>query len=424
MDISKAIFSNVEDGALRDFLRRNKCKRAEDEKGLDIHIWISKLIKENRLDATDFNEYLFNDLFYYQRRLMRIYKIKNIRKINRTSDWEVGILEKFNIPSMDFNNIIGTGVGIEKEERIRISAVKSEYDSNNKLVNIKLLFVHNIVVREEQTVSHTYSYLPVEFNLIERTLIIKVKNRQFFTENYSSDDLMDRTINILGESLEFEFDNFEKRPEEVLYKMSKGLLEEFFNTIPNIDRLLSLTETVDEFVDKIMETGLYSNIEVKNVSGKILKSLDKNIVNLNDEILQLLQQAAAFDYFKCKSIESITGQISAILVSIRFNDIDNATASVTGEKRSRAIFNSKTFMSIRKSIDLVASVVALSIAYNKSRGKMIVKYDTSDNGFLKVHIINNRNYDESDFNTIWEMYKKYESDSIEETTEICEASNT
>jgi hypothetical protein len=205
--------------------------------------------------------------------------------------------------------------------------------------------------------------------------------------------------------------------------MSKGLLDEFFNTIPNIDRLYSLTDLIDEFVDNIMETGLYTNLEVKNVNGKMLKSLDRNIVNLNEEILLLLQQAAAFDYFKCKSIESITSQISAILVSIKFNDIDNASATLIGEKRNRAIFNSKTFMSIRKSIDLVASVVSLSIAYNKSRGKIVVKYDTSDNGFLRVHIINNRNYDESDFITIWEMYKKYETDSVEEVTEICEASN-
>jgi hypothetical protein len=418
MHVSGSLIRNIDEGRLIEFLKKKNIKHSEEEMGLDTNIWVGKLIDENRIDVEDLNEHFFSDLFYGQRRLMRIYKLRSVRMINKNSDWINGICSQFDINSLDFNNIVGTGVGTDAKEQVKIAAIKTTFSSTSKIENIRILFAKHMVVRENGNDTYTCSYLPVEFNLNEKIVIIKVRNRQYYNENYSSDDLMDSIIKLLFDTMNIEISNFEHNPQEVLYRMTKGLLDEFFNTIPNINQIETLTEPIACFVNNIINSGIYTNIEQTEINGKNYSILNKDILDLNEEIAQLLQQAAAFDYFRNFPIDSITDSITAILVSIRFNDIDNASARLTGEKRTRAIFNSKTFMSIRKSIDLVASVVALSIAYNKKRGRIIVKYDTSDNGFLKIHILNNRYYDESDFNNIWEMYKSYESELVEDTGEL------
>lgn len=422
MFVSGSLINNVEEGRLLEFLRKKNIKRSDDELGLDTHIWVGNLIDNNRIDVNTLNEYLFNDLFYGQRRLMRIYRLKSTRMYNKDNDWINGLLGDYGINCLDYNNIVSTHVGADQEEQVKIAAVKTTHTSAGKIDNLKILFVKHIVVRENGNDIYTCSYLPVELNLTEKIAIIKVKNRQFYNENYSSDDLMDNIINMFFETMNLEITSFDHNPQEVLYRMTKGILDEFFNTIPNNGQIESLSETTACFVNDVLSTGIYQNIEQAEINGKTYKILNKEVLDLNEEITQLLQQAAAFDYFKNFSIDKITESITAILVSIRFNDIDNASARLTGEKRTRAIFNSKTFMSIRKSIDLVASVVALSIAYKKQRGKIIVKYDTSDNQFLKIHIINNRYYDESDFKTIWGLYKSYESELVEDTRELCVSS--
>jgi hypothetical protein len=67
---------------------------------------------------------------------------------------------------------------------------------------------------------------------------------------------------------------------------------------------------------------------------------------------------------------------------------------------------------MRKSIDTVENVFSLSIAYKIKRGSIEVKFDASERDRLSILILNQKNFNEEDYNRIWEMYRQYEKKSI------------
>lgn len=54
-----------------------------DELGMDLYIWLGKIIDENRISIEKINKVLFQELEYGDRRLIRIYQLKGTRKIKK-----------------------------------------------------------------------------------------------------------------------------------------------------------------------------------------------------------------------------------------------------------------------------------------------------------------------------------------------------
>ena len=76
-------------------------------------------------------------------------------------------------------------------------------------------------------------------------------------------------------------------------------------------------------------------------------------------------------------------------------------------------------MCIRNSLDLVENIVSIVVTFVKGKEKLVAKYDAADNRFLTVHILSNKYYSDSDFQEVWELYKKYESKNLRKVSTIC-----
>lgn len=129
-------------------------------------------------------------------------------------------------------------------------------------------------------------------------------------------------------------------------------------------------------------------------------------------VIACLWTSIIYEIFKMPVLNIISNfhiNTDKYISRIRFNDRDNLTASLTSEKGVKCIFDAKTFMCVRNSLDLVESIVAIVVTFTKKRGLLSVKYDASDRRYLNIHVLNNRYYTADDFNKIWELYKKYES---------------
>lgn len=402
MAVAKEIIDNVRDTKIVDFLRKENVEKNSDELGMDLYIWLGKIIDENRISIEKINKVLFQELEYGDRRLIRIYQLKGTRKIKKEKDWE-DFLKKYSCPSMNFNRIVETTLC--KDDKIKVAAVKSNI--SEKIVNkVDILFVYKMYTRSsEETQKFIYSYLPVSVDVKNKLLSIKVWNREEGEENNTPIDQIDDIFRKLQKDLQFDTQALESNSQAVLYKMSKALFDDFFRKLPNINEIENKKIEIPQLVNDLLFGIRLQNIE--NQGNKI--AMNTEVIDVKEEMYKLLQQVALYDYLKDHSIKDLLENTDKYISRIRFNDRDNLTASLTSEKGVKCIFDAKTFMCVRNSLDLVESIVAIVVTFTKKRGLLSVKYDASDRRYLNIHVLNNRYYTADDFNKIWELYKKYES---------------
>lgn len=406
MEISKSLINNVRETKVTSYLRNIGVTRADDEKELDSVAWFSKLLDENRVSCDIFNDCLWRELMYGHRRFIRIYSLKSVRKIKRLEDWN-DFNEKYNCPSMNFNQIVQTTMA--SDEKIKVCAMKTEVE-NDVIKRISILFAFNMDIRyrENGSVGKCISYIPVTMDLVEKVLTIKVWNKDDALEGSTPTDQLNNIYERLMKNLDFETKAISVDPQTVLYKMSKALFDDFFRKLPNTAEVEAKRDSMPELVDSLLKNISLENSEIKNEK----KTMNSDVINVEDELYKLLQQVALYDYLKDNEIKALLENTDKYISRIRFSDRDNLTASLTSETGVKCIFDAKTFMCVRNSLDLVERIVSIVVAFanSSSKGLLLVKYDASDRTFLNIHILNNRYYTEEDYKMIWELYKIYESE--------------
>ena len=261
-----------------------------------------------------------------------------------------------------------------------------------------------------------YSFIPVTINLVDKILTMKVRNKEEAIEGSTPNEQLDDILKRLLGKLEFETKCISVDTQKTLYRMSKVLFDDFFKQLPNIAEVEAKKKTIPVLVNSLLENVTLLNQEEQNG----LKTINKQVIDVEDEMYKLLQQVALYDYLKDNEIKILLQNTDRYISRIRFSDRDNLTASLTSETGVKCIFDAKTFMCVRNSLDLVERIVSIVVSFvsNSGKGIMSVKYDASDKRYLCIHILNNRYYSEEDFNKIWELYREYESKDNTKTSFI------
>lgn len=418
MFVEKQIVDNVNTVRITEFLKKKDIKREDADRGMEYHLWLGKIIGEGKVSSKEINECLYRELMFGSRRLIRLYELNNIRKIKHTFNWN-DFLKQFNCQSMNFNKILETN--FNQGEDFKIAAIKSISDDKNVLEFIEILFVFKMKVRFKINGSeYVYSYIPVNLNFQTKTMTLKIWNREGADENYTPADQLEKIYSLLTSMMKFETKSITINPQKVLYRMSKGLFNEFFKSLPNTLEIERKKESLDKIVSGLLEGITLENSVVEN--GYI--SMNSEVINVKEEMYKLLQQVALYDYLKDNKLEKLLQDTDKVIARIRFSDRDNLSASLIGEKGVKCIFDTKTFMCIRNSLDLVEKLVTITITFNQSKGKMTAKYDASDSRYLVIHILKDKYYSEEDYKKIWELYKKYEVNDVTTISDVCAKDNT
>lgn len=418
INVSPAITNNIDSRRLKKFLIKKNCIQTEEEQGMEEQIWISNLINNKKIDIQDLNNFLFDEIFYGMHRLINIYKIKSLRKVKFLRDWMNNLFNEYNIYKLDYNNIVErSGKGTDDE---KILAVKVEYNENNELVNLRIIFEKSITLKGTNGNLTAYSYIPVEINFDEKLLIVKARYRHNISNEFDKPKALMKSIyEEIVSSMNIEIIPFMQKHREALYNMSKGLVEELFKKIPAFKDILQTDEKINDFIGEIIEV-----LSLDNINSELYqrdKNANTTIVDFRNELTKLIQQFILSDYFFNRDEDNIWHiGITAIITCIRFNDTKNATARLNGENRTKHIFNSKSFMGLRNSIDSVKVVESLDIAYRKNSETMHVKYDARDEECLSVLFKSYKPYESIDFYKMWEMYTEYESNFIKQPTGLSE----
>lgn len=409
MKVARLVTENIREKRIETFLKENGIERKDDEKDLKFEEWLSKILDEGRAKADLLNSGIWKELMYGHRRFMRVYELKAVRKIKHEEDWQ-DFLSAYDCPGMNFNRIIQTK--LQDGKKIKVCGMHTEYDAD-KIKRVDILFVYNMEIffKTNNSYGTFYSYIPVTFDLEKKVMILKVWNKDDSMPGDSPKEQLDDVLERLMKKLDFETKYITTDPQRVLYKMSRALFDEFFMHLPNHQEVKNKTQDLPAIINELLKGISLENAEIKND----LRTMNPEVMNVEDELYKLIQQVALYDYLKDNDIKDLLENTDRYISRIRFSDRDNLTASLTSETGIKCIFDAKTFMCVRNSLDLVEKIVSIVVSYtdNSGRGLLSVKYDAADRNFLNIHILRNGYYTEEDFEMIWGLYEQYESDDAE-----------
>lgn len=403
MHIVKELIDNISSTSLNRFLTEQKIANEQRLSFSDQRVLLEQLCQSGLISVEDLNDFFFQELLYGHHRLMRVYSLiaSTCLRLKSRDSWG-RLMRKFQIPDWTYNQIIETVP--QKEDSTKLAAIQEERRNGN-LIRVHLIFVFCMLKDSAGPIEEECSYLPVTIDLEQRCMIVKVWNQHGIIQESRPQIQLDKIYSIVEETLALELDNNrEVDPQNVLYDMSKELFNQFFERLPNIKEIDDKRESLSSIIDAMLQNIPLHHVEQKD--GKLY--MPDGIINLEEELYRLIQQTALYDYREDHALESLLPRDEKYISKIRFSDRDNLSANLTGENGVDCIYDAKTFMCIRDSLDIVKRIISLTVNFPRARGVLQVKYEADNYQFLTLHILEGKYYSEEEFQQIWGLYKEYE----------------
>ena len=415
--ISQSIIVNVEASYIEQYLNKKGLVRSTEELGQELKYWIDNLLSSGKINIVDFEQFLFNELFWGKRKTIHIYKLDKVKEYKYPEDWENALNEHYNIHSINYCNILKM-IPNTTEPR-KIVSVQSEENQKGELIRIRLLFACFIQLNGERGYKDSVAYIPVELDFERKIMIIKAWTRQHIAhEEHKAENLLDHIKKLMCIEFKVEIKNFMSRHKKVLFLMSKNLIDEAYSQVPAYNQIDYLVENIKDFEIEIVNTLPLKNI---NGDGKGNYFLDKGVMNFEAEIRNTLECLAISDYFYDKNFDEIWNLgLEAVVARVKFNDEEKVLTSLSGENTSAPIFCTKTFMALKNRMEETKQIEILWITMERKRGNLNLKFDASNTEYLEMLIRYGIRFNERDMNSALEIYEKYEEKLNQQITRRCE----
>ena len=409
--LSESIITNVGSDYIEQYLNKNGLKRAEEVKGQDLVYWANDLLQNQRINIEKFEDFLFEELFWGKRKSIHIYKLDSPNKNKYKGDWLPVLKEKYNVDSMKFNAILETH--INREEPRKIAAIHSEENYKGELVRVQILFVSYIQVNGENGYLDSSSYIPVEIDFERKIMLIKAWNRQKVAHDENKvNQMMDHYRKLMASQFNISIRNYMSEHKKVLFSMSKKLIYEAYSHIPNYNRIASLNQCIQNFVDEIVHKIDLENVIVDSRGKEIIPD---GVMEFDEEIKNVIEGLVISDHFYNKKFDEIwTMGLEAVVAKVKFNDNEQVLTSLSGENTSVPIFCTKTFINLKKRMEESERIETLWITMDRKHGNLNLKFDATNPEYLEVLIKYGIRFNQEDMDSALEIYKKYESKIITE----------
>lgn len=415
--ISQSIIVNVEASYIEQYLNKKGLVRSTEELGQELKYWIDNLLSAGKINIVDFEQFLFNELFWGKRKTIHIYKLDKVKEYKYPEDWENALNEHYNIHSINYCNILKM-IPNTTEPR-KIVSVQSEENQKGELIRIRLLFACFIQLNGERGYKDSVAYIPVELDFERKIMIIKAWTRQHIAhEEHKAENLLDHIKKLMCIEFKVEIKNFMSRHKKVLFLMSKNLIDEAYSQVPAYNQIDYLVENIKDFEIEIVNTLPLKNI---NGDGKGNYFLDKGVMNFEAEIRNTLECLAISDYFYDKNFDEIWNLgLEDVVARVKFNDEEKVLTSLSGENTSAPIFCTKTFMALKNRMEETKQIEILWVTMERKRGNLNLKFDASNTEYLEMLIRYGIRFNERDMNSALEIYEKYEEKLNQQITRRCE----
>lgn len=406
LSLSNSIIINVGAEYIETYLKKKGFVRTEEQRGQGLKYWTDELMKAKQINIDDFEEFLFEELFWGKRKLIRVYKLDKIKDYRLPEDWENGLEEHYGISSLAYSNILNAIPN--NEEARKIVAIRSEENEKGELNKICLLYSYYIQVNGENGYMDSVSYIPVEIDFLNRTMSIKAWTRQQIShDEHKADKLMEHTKRLLEIEFNVSVKSYLSKHKKVLFKMCKKLIDEAYENIPTYNAIKNLDYLIEGFVENTLERLELRNVFI-NEEGKHV--LADGVMDYKSEVKNVLEGMAISDYFFDRDFKEIWGMgLEAVVARVKFNDNEQVLTSLSGEQTDTPIFCTKTFMSLKNRMEETEKTETLWIVMERKKGKLNLKFDASNSDYLEILIKYGIRFNEEDMNSALGIYRKYET---------------
>lgn len=404
--LSQSIITNTEASYIEIYLKKKGFVRTDGEKGQELKYWVDNLLREKKINVEEFEEFLFNELFWGKRKTIQIYKLDKIKDYKYPLDWELPLEEKYSIDSINFCNILGSVPN--SEEPRKIVSVRSEENIKGELIRIRLLFACYIQINGDRGYKDSVAYIPVEIDFSRKIMLIKAWTRQKIAhEEHKAENLMIHIKNLMGIQFKVVTRKYMSEHKKVLFLMSKSLIYEAYSHVPTYNEIENIDGVIKNFVEETLGGLSLRNVSI-NDKGKCV--LADGVMDFEAEIRNVLEGLAISDYFFDRDFNEIWKMgLEAVVARVKFNDEEKVLTSLSGENTSTPIFCTKTFMSLKNRMEESERIETLWITMDRKKGNLNLKFDASNMEYLEILIKYGIRFNETDMNSALEIYEKYET---------------
>ncbi|MBN1062486.1 hypothetical protein DVV95_11790 [Clostridium botulinum] len=404
--LQKSITTNITQESKNKFLRNNGLLRSYEASRVTFEDFIIQSLNDGSLFIKEVNEYLFEELFFGQQRSTYIYKMYSYKKEISNSEQLLEIMNReFGIEEVDMiriTNVYSNDDDKEKRELVGIKVIKSPI--NGTIKKIRLLFSKKVRVQLKDGTRTENSYIPIEIDLENNILIIKVSPKaKVITDKATPEELAMEYSKKVIKLFQIDIEKFDYIHKETMYKMCQDLYSQVYNKM-----VLNKPQGVDEVINNFSTT-LNGILNIENLD---LKKTCNNIFDINDNIFKIVEHLLISDILFSTSDSEIIDGIEGYVTYLRFNDGNNVSARLKGENCVDPIFDSETFMALRAPIDNSKKISILKVVWFNEGKKLRVSYDTSSALYLNIHFY--KNLEEGDFYYGVDKYWEYERKSFED----------
>ena len=390
-------------------MRKKGYVRTEEEKAKRVEYWVNDLIAQKEIDIQEFEDFLYDELFFGKRKCIRIYHLDFLNKIRNPRDWASKLNRVFGQSELNFNSILTTIPS--KEEPEKIAAITSEIDYKGNLTKIQILLVRYAETWEEGRINETCSYYPVEIDLKKETMNIKAWNRKGLTENYKTEEYMDRIVGLLSSSFNVITRNYMSEHKKALHNMSQGIVTDLYNKIPAYNEIRNIEQESSEFEKKALE-----KLSLKHLGEQEEGSIPKYVFDFQEELKKVMEKLCICDYFYDVQHETAVWDmgVEMIVSKIKFQDVEHVLTIMSSESSQIPVFCTKTFLSLKKSLEDAKVVDRLWIEKSRTRGKLSLAYNAAKDEFLEIGIQSRIRFKREDLEIAEEIYNQYANGTVGE----------
>lgn len=404
--LSQSIITNVEESYIQLYLKKKGFVQTDEEKGQELKYWVDNLLKDKKINVEEFEEFLFNELFWGKRKTIRVYKLDKVKNYKYPGDWELPLEEKYNVVSINFSDILGMIPNCE--ETRKIVAIRSEENIKGELTRIRLLFACYIQINGARGYKDSVSYIPVEIDFNKKIMLIKAWTRQQIAhEEHKADNLMEHIKKIMGIEFKVTTKNYMSEHKKILFLMSKSLIYEAYSHVPTYNEINNIEGSIKKFVEETL-----GGLSLRNVkpNGNGQHILAEGVMDFEAEIRNVLEGLAISDYFFDRNFDEIWKMgLEAVVARVKFNDEEKVLTSLSGENTTTPIFCTKTFMSLKNRMEESERIETLWITMDRKRGNLNLKFDASNMEYMEILTKYGIRFNEADMNSALEIYEKYET---------------
>lgn len=396
--VSSKITDNIRKEKQTDFLKKQNLLVEYTRSGLKFNIFVQNMINEEKLSVKQVQDFFFGDLFYSYQRDTYIYNVSDFDEQYVT---EKGFLKRIQqyysyVDANRYNDILQIIGNIEEKQLV---AVKVSYGYDMKSIGkVELLFGKKNPVYKKGGIKDTISYIPVEWDIIKKQIVIKVApRRRPVNPECKPENLSKKILKKMKDIFEIKTQPFECIHKETICEMSKDLYMQIYNKMVS-----KKPRGIDTYI-KDISGGLKKILKIEAIE---LKATINNVFNIEDNLKKNIENIMMADVMyemKNGSYEGIEG----VVTYLKFKDGKHISARLKGENCCDPIFDSETYMALRSAIENAQQIQRLAVVWLEEFDKLRVTYDATDDECLNIHFYKNLSSEE--FEYALREYREYES---------------